>query len=234
MSKSHPEQWAVNPSVHEVADDVLAGLRAIPTTQIADAGGPVGIVGPGIGPIAGGTEICGTAVTLWTRPGDILFVLKAPDLVGPGDVLVVDAGARPDAAVIGDILGGSLQRNGGVGLVVDGAVRDRDGLDALGFPTFARGTHPATGSNEGPGALNVVVSCGGVPVHPGDVVRADASGVVIIPAGRAGTVLERARAVDERERGWVEQLEAGRSLSDVLGLDDRIAEARASVADPAP
>ena len=139
------------------------------------------------------------AVTVWTKPGDILFVLKAVDLVAPGDVLLIDGGGREDAAVIGDIVGKALADLGCVGLVVDGAIRDVDGIDAVGLPAFARGAHPATGSNTGPGAINVPVQCGGVTVSPGDVVHADGSGVVVVPRERLAEVVALARAVDERE-----------------------------------
>jgi 4-hydroxy-4-methyl-2-oxoglutarate aldolase len=64
-------------------------------------------------------------------------VLKAADLVAAGDVLVIDGGGRQDAAVIGDIAGQALAGLGCDGLVVDGAVRDLDGLDEVGLPTFA-------------------------------------------------------------------------------------------------
>src|SRR3712207_7926252 len=73
-----------------------------------------------------------------------------PDLTQSGDVVAVDGGGRADAAVLGDIVAGALARRGVVGVVVDGAVRDVEGIDEVGLPTFARGTHPATGSNEGP------------------------------------------------------------------------------------
>ena len=177
MSKSHPEQWVVNTDVARPDPALVTALAALSTTQIADCGGPVGVVAPGVRRLAGGAEVCGPAVTVWTRPGDILFVLKATDMIAAGDVLVVDGGGREDAAVIGDIVGWTIADLGCVGLVVDGAVRDLDGIDAVGLPTFARGAHPATGSNQGPGAINVAVQCGGVAVRPGDV-RADSSGVV--------------------------------------------------------
>ena len=61
-------------------------------------------------------------------------------------------------AVTSDIARQALAGLGRDGLVVNGAVRDLDGLDAAGLPTFASGAHPATGSNQGP-ALNVVAQC---------------------------------------------------------------------------
>lgn len=226
MSKSHPEQWVVREEVPRPDPDLVAALAGFPTTQIADCGGPVGVVGPGIGWTAGARELCGPAVTLWTKPGDILFVLKSPDVVHPGDVLVIDGGGRTDAAVIGDIVGGAIAARGGVGLVVDGAVRDVDGIDDVGLATFARGTHPATGSNQGPGALNVTVQCGGVVVEPGDVVRADRSGVVVVPRRHLADVVARTREVAAREEVWRAGLAEGRGLPDVLGVDALIEAGR--------
>lgn len=232
MSRSHARQWTVQESIDRPDPADVAALRAFSTTQIADCGGPVGVVGPPLRRVAGGPEFCGPAVTVWTKPGDILFVLKAPDLLGDGDVLVIDGGGREDAAVVGDIVGRTIRDRGCTGLVVDGAVRDVDGLDALGLPTFARGTHPATGSNQGPGAINVAVHCGGVAVHPGDVVRGDASGLVVVPRGELRAVLELTRAVARREADWLAAVAAGSTLAQATGVDDLIA--RRGAEPPAP
>jgi 4-hydroxy-4-methyl-2-oxoglutarate aldolase len=223
MSKSHPLQWTIEESVERPDPDVVAALGRFPTTQIADSGGAVGVVAPPIRRLAGGSEICGTAVTVWTKPGDILFVLKASDLVHDGDVVVIDGGGREDAALIGDIVVSALARLGCRGVVVDGAVRDLDGIEDVGLPVFGRNPHPATGSNDGPGAINVPIQCGGVLVQPGDIVRADASGVVVIPRTQASNVLSLTRAVDEREQAWRAAIDAGATLPVATGIDDRIA-----------
>lgn len=226
MSKSHPQQWVINETVERPDPAAVAALRRLSTTQIADAGGPVGVVEPTLGHLAGGTEICGPAVTVWTRPGDILFVLKAVDMIESGDVLVVDGGGRNDAAIVGDIVGQTIADLGAAGLVVDGAVRDLDGLDQAGLPTFACNAHPATGSNQGPGAINVAVHCGGVAVHPGDVIRGDTSGLVVVPRDQLAVVLELAGAVAERETGWRTAIAGGASLPSATGIDDLLAELR--------
>lgn len=223
MSRSHPQQWSINKDIERATPDLVQEFRAFPTTQIADSGGPVSVVGPGLVPLGPQDEVCGTAVTLWVKPGDILFVLKAPDLISAGDVLVIDAGGRLDAAVIGDIIGGLVKERGGVGIVVDGAVRDAADLRAVGITTFARGTHPATGSKDGPGALNVAIQCAGATVQPGDIVRADSSGIVIIPRESAQQVLELTREVEAREVGWRAALAQGQSFGEALGVDALIA-----------
>ncbi|KRE61351.1 dimethylmenaquinone methyltransferase [Nostocoides sp. Soil756] len=228
MSRWHPQAWTVETEVERPDPALVAALAQLPTTQIADGGGPIAAVGPGIAPMVAAAEICGPAVTLWTAPGDILFILKSPDVVHDGDVLVVDAGGRLDAAVIGDVIGGRLQARGCVGMVVDGAVRDVEGLEELGLPVHARGAHPATGSNAGPGALNVPVQLGGVGVHPGDVVRADRSGVVVVRRGGLAEVLERAGVVARREEQWQAAFAAGAGMDEVLGIDALIAEKAAA------
>lgn len=230
MSRSHPQQWAVVEEHERPPADLVDAVRAFPTTQIADCGGPVAVVDPGIGWVAGGHETCGSAATLWTKPGDILFILKSPDVIRPGDVLVIDGGGRVDAALIGDIVGAAIQERGAVGLVVDGAVRDIDGLDEVGLPTFARGVHPATGSNQGPGALGVTVAFGGVVVRPGDVVRGDRSGLVVVPREHLAEVVRLTEQVAAKEVAWRRERATGRGLPDVLGVDAVIQAGRGTTA----
>lgn len=233
MSKSHPRQWEIDEQIPRPDPAAVADLATLATTQVADSGGPVGVVGPGIRRLTG-TGMCGPATTVWTKPGDILFVLKAVDFAAPGDVLLIDGGGREDAAVIGDIVGSALADRGCVGLVVDGAVRDIDGIAEVGLTTFARGTHPATGSVTGPGAINVPVQCGGVTVHPGDVVRADGSGVVVVPRERLAEVVALARAVDERESAWRAAIAGGASLPSATGIDALLEQLRGGEEPPAP
>lgn len=234
MSKSHPHQWTIRTQVDRPDPETVAQLATYPTTQIADCGGPVGVLTPAISHLAGAVELCGPAMTLWTKPGDILFTLKSPDVVQPGDVVVVDGGAREDAAIVGDILSSALFGLGCQGVVVDGAVRDLDGIDDVGLPVYARCAYPTTGSIQGPGALNVPVQCGGVVVNPGDVVRADRSGVVVVPREQVEEVLRLTRAVAQRETEWRAAVAAGATLPAATGVDDLIAQLRDAVPVSAP
>ena len=118
MSKSHAQQWTIVVAIERPPAAAVGALAEFSTTQIADCGGPVGVVGPGLGRIAGGAEFCGPAVTVWTRPGDILFMLKMPEVTQSGDVVAVHGGGRADAAILGDILAGAVARRGVVGIVV--------------------------------------------------------------------------------------------------------------------
>ena len=234
MSKSHAQQWTIVVAIERPPAAAVGALAEFSTTQIADCGGPVGVVGPGLGRIAGGAEFCGPAVTVWTRPGDILFMLKMPEVTQSGDVVAVDGGGRADAAILGDILAGAVARRGVVGIVVDGAVRDIDGIDEVGIPTFARNPHPATGSNEGPGALNVPVQVGGVTVHPGDVIRGDSSGVVVVPREHLDVVIASTREVAQRETAWRQALADGASVAAATGAEALVEERRKATATPLP
>ena len=234
MSKSHAQQWTIVEEIERPPAAAVEALARFATTQIADCGGPVGVVGPGLGRIAGGAEFCGPAVTVWTRPGDILFLLRMPGMTRSGDVVAVDGGGRSDAAILGDILAGASAARGVVGIVVDGAVRDVEGIDEVGVPTFARNAHPATGSSEGPGAINVPVQIGGVTVHPGDVLRGDGSGIVVVPREHLDTVIELARAVAEREATWRRAIADGTDVATATGADVVLEERRSAVAHPLP
>lgn len=234
MSKSHPQQWTIRESIDRPDPETVAQLGEFPTTQIADCGGPVSVLSPAISHLAGAPEICGTAVTLWTKPGDILFPLKSPDVVQPGDVVVVDGGGREDAAVVGDILSGTLAGLGCRGIIVDGAVRDLDGIDDVGLPVYARCAYPTTGSIQGPGALNVPVQCGGAVVNPGDVVRADRSGVVVVPREHVSEVLRLTAEVAQRETEWRAAVEAGTTLPAATGVDELIGRLRHAEETAAP
>jgi Aldolase/RraA len=66
------------------------------------------------------------------------------------------------------------------------------------------------------------VQCGGVAVDPGDIVRADASGVVVIPRIHAPAILERTRAVTHREKTRVQAIAAGSTMASLLNVDDMI------------
>ena len=63
MSKSHPDQWTINEVPERPDESLVAALRELDTTQIADCGGPVAIVAPPLRHLAGGTQLCGPAVT---------------------------------------------------------------------------------------------------------------------------------------------------------------------------
>ena len=96
------------------------------------------------------------------------------------------------------------------GLVVDGAIRDVEGITALGLPAFSRTVTPGGCDKDGPGEINVPVSCGGVAVHPGDIVIGDRDGIAVVPRADAAEVLELVRALVRNEEVRVAEIQSGK------------------------
>ena len=150
------------------------------------------------------------------------MIHKAITLAKPGDVLVVNAGGFKDYAVFGDLMALSCKVHLLAGIVVDGAVRDAEGLQELGFPAFARAVLPTGPFKDSPGSINVPVSCGGVPVLPGDIVVGDADGVMVVPRAEAADVLAKAQATVAKEEGMRARLRNGEYIYDILALGDAL------------
>lgn len=100
-----------------------------------------------------------------------------------GDVLVVDAKGFSHWCLGGYRLLDHARKDCGLaGLLVNGAYRDVEEIREARFPVYATGVSPFSGPKAGPGEVNVPVACGGVVVHPGDIVSASSEGIVVVPA----------------------------------------------------
>jgi 4-hydroxy-4-methyl-2-oxoglutarate aldolase len=175
------------------------------TATLSDALDRIGIVGQclGIKPRDPSFRLTGRAHTLLYRPAEI-----SPGTVGdyiddiePGTVLVLDNGGREDATVWGDILTLVAHRKGVAGTVIDGACRDVDVCLKLGYPLFSRSYSMRTGKDRVQlDATNVPVNIGNARVHPGDIVRGDADGVIVIPRAVQQDVLQAAENIDAAEQ----------------------------------
>jgi 4-hydroxy-4-methyl-2-oxoglutarate aldolase len=199
---------------------LVKGFQGIPTGVVSDAMGRCNSMAAEIKPVWAGARVLGPALTVRTFPADNLMIHKAVTLAKPGDVVVVNAGGYEDTAVFGDLLGYSMQVHGLAGIVVDGAVRDAEGLAAIGFPTFARAVLPMGPFKDSPGAINLPISCGGIAVRPGDIILGDADGVIVIPQEHAGEILAKAQASVGKEQQLRERIKQGELLYDILKLGD--------------
>ena len=199
---------------------VVKGFEGIPTGVISDAMGRTGSMVAEIKPVWSRAKLVGPALTVRTFPADNLMIHKAVTLATKGDVLVVNAGGYRDTAVFGDLLGYSCKVHGIAGVVIDGASRDAEGMAAIGFPVFARAVLPMGPFKDSPGSINVPVSCGGVAVRPGDIIVADADGVVVVPKEEAADVLSKAQGAAAKEEQMRERLAKGEYIYDVLKLGE--------------
>jgi regulator of RNase E activity RraA len=117
-----------------------------------------------------------------------------------GDVVVVDNGGRLDTATWGEFHGYACKQNGVAGAVIDGATRDGPEIRSSGFPTFVRGMTPVTSKWDlKTASINEPVMLGPVQVNPGDIVFADETGIVVIPAATKDLVLRKANEIRQAE-----------------------------------
>jgi 4-hydroxy-4-methyl-2-oxoglutarate aldolase len=126
---------------------------------------------------------------------------------------VIAAGGETSAAKLGDLWLYWARRIGVAGIVCDGLVRDVNGLLAAGLPVFARGACPNGGFKTGPGELNLGVSCGGIPVQPGDIVVGDRDGVVAVPRALAAEVAAQLELVKQKEAEAEAKVKRGEKLN---------------------
>jgi regulator of RNase E activity RraA len=198
-------------------DHLLARFRELPTANIGDAMDRLGVLGPAIGPAWPGARMVGTAFTVWTRPGDNLGIHAALKAVQPGEVVVVSGGGDPSRALIGELIGAKARSLGVAGFLLDGVVRDTEGLAEYRMPVFARSRTPAGPYKDGPFALSVDVAVAGVVVKPGDIIVGDSDGVVVVPLESASLVVERAEAKRDAEDAKRRRIEASFADGPVRG-----------------
>lgn len=136
----------------------------------------------------------GPAFTVKARAGDNLALHAALNFCSEGDFIVVSNEEDDTRALMGEIMMAWLKHTKKVaGIVLDGPIRDIDEIGKWDFPVYCTGTTPGGPYKDGPGEINVPVSCGGVSVNPGDIILADPDGVIVIPRRDAEVVLEDAK-----------------------------------------
>jgi 4-hydroxy-4-methyl-2-oxoglutarate aldolase len=213
-------------------DDIVKRLLRLDCCAVSDAMDKLGLEGhvaSGLEQRSTSTRIAGRAVTYRLVPAD-----KAPPVQGPprhlgttaistasaGDVIVVEQRTGIDAGSWGGILTLGAKVKGIAGVVADGPVRDIDEARAYGFPVYCRALTACTARGRvAEVECNGPVDIGGVTVHAGDYVIADASGVAFIPAGDAGRVLDAAEAIAGREAAMAKALLAGQPITEVMGAN---------------
>ncbi|HEX4214027.1 MAG TPA: RraA family protein [Candidatus Dormibacteraeota bacterium] len=197
--------------------EVVAGFQDVDSTFVTDAMHRFYGMHGNIRPAAPGMSCCGPAVTVRVAPGDNLMVYAAFEVAQPGDVLVIESRGFTSVAQWGDQTSLAARKLGLAGVVMDGSIRDLDGIVEVGFPVFSQPVVVPNGAlKDGPGEVNVPVAVGGVPVLPGDIVVATSSGVAVVPRDDAAAILTRARALVDAEPGKMARIEAGRTVPDEL------------------
>ncbi len=196
-------------SVPKPAPALIEAFKGVPTSIISDNLSRLpGAVG--LRPFHRRGQLLGVALTVRTRSGDNLAIHKALELVGPGDVIVVDGGGDETRALVGEIMKNIAEHRGAAGYVIDGAIRDAAAFAASDFPCFARASIHRGPYKNGPGEINVPVNIGGSVISPGDIVVGDEDGVVSFPQSIADTLIEAVKKQIAREEQTLISIREGR------------------------
>lgn len=207
---------------------ILARLAELDTCACSDAMDRLGIdgVAPGLRSLTVPRRVTGRVITVElgpagaAPPGARHLGTAAIEAATPGDVIVVAAGGRTDAAGWGGVLSLAATVRKVSGVIVDGACRDVDESAALGLPVYALAAVPVTArGRQAEIAWNAPVRIGGVAVSPGDLVIADGSGVVFLPSGRAADIAAAAEDIAARETALARRIRAGEPVSRVMSAD---------------
>jgi 4-hydroxy-4-methyl-2-oxoglutarate aldolase len=200
-------------------DTNVARAAKLDTATLSDALDKLGIAGQcyRIKPRSGSFRMAGRAWTLLYGPaanppgtvGDYI------DDVPPGSVIVLDNGGRDNATVWGDILTEIAKRRGIAGTVIDGVCRDVALCTNIDYPVFSKDHWMRTGKDRVQvEATNVNVNIGDARVQPGDIVRGDADGVIVIPKQHEAKVLDTAEEVERAEDAIREAVRGGMRLDE--------------------
>jgi 4-hydroxy-4-methyl-2-oxoglutarate aldolase len=192
-----------------VSPDLVRQAAEFQAAILADVNGRRGALHGRIAALRPRMKLAGPALTVDVRPGDNLMIHAAIALAKPGDVLVIDGKGDQTAALMGTIMMTACRQLGLAGVVIDGAVRDSLEIDEMDFPVFSVGTNPNGPTKNVPGRIGHPITCGGVAVRSGDLVLADADGVVVIERERVEGLLPLARKKVEDETARIAQIKQG-------------------------
>ncbi len=182
-------------------------LEKLSTTNLSDALDKIGLRGAviGIRPLFGMPKVTGQAVTIKITAAGMVkskrhLGIDAIATAASGDIIAIDNHGDLFNNCWGEILSCAAKKKGILGVVIDGAARDIDVCQEIGFPVFARGVVPITARGRiMQEDFNCVIRLGDVQVRPGDILVGDINGLVVIPPEKIEEVISAAEDIFEKE-----------------------------------
>src|SRR6516165_9345759 len=184
-------------------------LGSVGVATVHEAQGRSGLLRPYMRPIYPTARVAGPAVTVSCHPGDILVVVTTSESTD---------------GMFGELLGVSCQAHGIAGLIIDAGVRDTAELATMSFPVWAKAVSAQGTVKSTAGDVNIPVVCAGAMINPGDVIVADADGVVVVPSEKAGQVAQASEQRIAKEERSRQRLRTGELGLDFYGLRAKLVE----------
>ena len=194
--------------------ELLKEFEKIPASNVADCMERICAMNPRIKLISSPKKeiVAAPAYTVKVRGGDNLALHAALTFCGEGDMIVVSNEEESNRALIGEVMMTFLKYEKKVaGIIIDGPIRDIGELSGWDFPIYCTGSTPAGPFKNGPGEINVPIACGGISVNPGDIILADADGVIVIPLKDAKDILPAAKEYMKKDSAKVIAAKEGRA-----------------------
>lgn len=205
--------------IERAAPADVEALSRFGSATIHEAQGRLGAINSRIKPIHRNMTVCGPAFTVFSAPRDNIMLQLAIHFAQPGDVIIMSAGEYEEAGCFGDVLGNACLAKGIAGVITDTGVRDTQELIKLGLPVFSLSKCIKGTVKETLGQINGDIVIGGEIVRPGDVIKGDADGLVVVRREDAAKVARKSQAREEAEAGYIEAYKAGRTIIDVCNLE---------------
>ncbi|MCW3766729.1 fumarylacetoacetate hydrolase family protein [Paenarthrobacter ureafaciens] len=155
-----------------------------------------------------------------THGGGFNAQKKAIDSVNEGEILVMEARGEKGTGTVGDILALRAQVRGAAAIITDGGVRDFTAVADLEMPTYFANPHPAVlGRRHIPWDTDITIACGGATVQPGDIIVADADGILVIPPAIAEELVEDCITQEKEETFIFEMVRQGNSVDGLYPMN---------------
>lgn len=195
-------------------------LGEFSAATIHEAQGRRGAISSNIKPIHRDLSFVGSAFTVVCAPRDNLMLQVAIHFAQPGDVIIVASGEFSEAGTFGDVLGNACKAKGIAALVTDSGVRDTRELRELGLPVFSGSVSIKGTVKETLGHINQPLIFGGELIYPGDVIKGDVDGIVVVRREEVANVIGLATARDDNEAHLIDLYKQGHSTIELCALYD--------------
>lgn len=219
----------IHTSQHTVSADILHQFSHLSSSIISDAMDTLGLFSGGVLPTTikpittYTTPLVGQVTTVYAPEGTSLPVHLAMITHATHRILCIATDTYTHNAFLGDIQANLAALNGCKGLVIDGYIRDSQGIKELTMPVYCTGTHPKRPNKKDLGGINIPITMGTIKINPDDILLADADGIVVIPFNHIHDVYEEALKKDEKDNTRLAKVQAfdyttAQSIQDYVGI----------------